>query len=119
MEKKRLTSILQKIYRLLDFKQKFKFLMILVIMVTSAILTQITPKTIGWLTDDILSVNGVAFQKVIPFLILILIVNVVNEMIKILRRVMVEDIATQTEKKARGLVIQSLLMAPLSYFKKI
>ena len=118
MEKKRLTSILQKIYRLLDFKQKFKFLMILVIMVTSAILTQITPKTIGWLTDDILSVNGVAFQKVIPFLILILIVNVVNEMIKILRRVMVEDIATQTEKKARGLVIQSLLMAPLSYFKK-
>ena len=118
MEKKRLTSILQKIYRLLDFKQKFKFLMILVIMVTSAILTQITPKTIGWLTDDILSVNGVAFQKVIPFLILILIVNVVNEMIKILRRVMVEDIATQIEKKARGLVIQSLLMAPLSYFKK-
>lgn len=118
MEKKRLTSILQKIYRLLDFKQKFKFLMILVIMVTSAALTQITPKTIGWLTDDILSVNGVAFQKVIPFLILILIVNVVNEMIKILRRVMVEDIATQTEKKARGLVIQSLLMAPLSYFKK-
>lgn len=118
MEKKRLTSILQKIYRLLDFKQKFKFLMILVIMVTSAILTQITPKTIGWLTDDILSVNGVAFQKVIPFLILILIVNVVNEMIKIIRRVMVEEIATQTEKKARGLVIQSLLMAPLSYFKK-
>lgn len=118
MEKKRLTGILQKIYRLLDFKQKFKFLMILVIMVTSAILTQITPKAIGWLTDDILSVNGVSFQKVIPFLILILIVNVVNEMIKILRRVMVEDIATQTEKKARGLVIQSLLMAPLSYFKK-
>lgn len=63
MEKKRLTSILQKIYRLLDFKQKFKFLMILVIMVTSAALTQITPKTIGWLTDDILSVNGVSFKK--------------------------------------------------------
>lgn len=62
MEKKRLTSILQKIYRLLDFKQKFKFLMILVIMVTSAALTQITPKTIGWLTDDILSVNGVSFK---------------------------------------------------------
>ena len=118
MEKKRLTSILQKIYRLLDFKQKFKFLMILVIMVTSAALTQITPKTIGWLTDDILSVNGVSFKKVIPFLILILVVNVVNEMIKIIRRVMVEEIATQTEKKARGLVIQSLLMAPLSYFKK-
>ena len=39
-------------------------------------------------------------------------------MIKIIRRVLVEDTATKTEKKARGLVIRSLLKAPLSYFKK-
>ena len=29
-----------------------------------------------------------------------------------------EDVATRTEKKARGMVIKSLLMAPLSYFRK-
>lgn len=118
MKKKSLISILNKIYRLLDFKQKLNFLFILIIMVTSAILTQITPKALGWLTDDVLSVSGVAFEKVIPFLVLILAVNVANEMIKIARRVMVEDIATKTEKKARGIVINSLLMAPLSYFRK-
>lgn len=118
MKKGKLKHVLKKIYGLLDAKQKLKFLIIVFIMITSAALTQMTPKTIGWLTDDVLNVNGVSFEKVIPFLILILVVNVVNEIIKIIRRVMVEDVATRTEKKARGMVIKSLLMAPLSYFRK-
>lgn len=87
-------------------------------MIISAILAQMTPKAIGWLTDDILSKDSISFEKVIPFLIFILIVNVVNEIIKIVRRVLVEDTATRTEKKARGIVIKSILMAPLSYFRK-
>ena len=87
-------------------------------MIISAGLTQLTPKTIGWLTDDILTKQEISFTAVIPFLILILIVNVSNEIIKIIRRVMVEDTATRTEKRARGMVIKSLLMAPLSYFRE-
>lgn len=87
-------------------------------MIVSAALAQMTPKAIGWLTDDILTKNEISFNKVIPFLVFILIVNVVNEVIKIFRRVLVEDTATRTEKKARGMVIKSLLMAPLSYFRK-
>ena len=111
-------SVLKKIYKLLDKKQKMEFVIIVLIMIISAGLTQLTPKTIGWLTDDILTQNNIEFNKVIPFLILILVVNVVNEIIKIVRRVMVEDTATKTEKKARGMVIKSLLMAPLSYFRE-
>ncbi len=118
MKRNNLKKVLGKIYRLLDFKQKIKFLIIILIMIVSAVLTQMTPKAIGWLTDDVLNVNGVTFEKVVPFLILILVVNVGNEIIKIIRRVMVEDVATRTEKKARGMVIRSLLMAPLSYFRK-
>lgn len=68
-------------------------------MIISATLTQITPKAIGWLTDDILTQNQIDFLKVIPFLILILVVNIVNEVIKIIRRVIVEDTATRTEKQ--------------------
>ena len=87
-------------------------------MIISAALAQMTPKAIGWLTDDILSKDSISFEKVIPFLIFILVANVFNEIIKIVRRVLVEDTATRTEKRARGLVIKSLLMAPLSYFRK-
>ena len=113
-----LKNILGKLYKILTRKQKIIFGIIIVIMIVSAILTQITPKAIGWLTDDILMQSEIAFSKVIPFLILILVVNVANEVIKILRRVMVEDTATRTEKQARGMVIKSLLMAPLSYFRE-
>ena len=116
--KNNLFNVLKKIYKLLDKKQKVRFLIIIVIMIISATLAQMTPKTIGWLTDDILSKDLISFEKVIPFLIFILVVNVVNEVIKIIRRVLVEDTATRTEKKARGMVIKSLLMAPLSYFRK-
>lgn len=118
MQNNKLISVLRKIYELLDLKQKLKFLLIVGIMITSAILMQITPKALGWLTDDVLSVSGVSFKQVVPFLVLILVVNVANEMLKIMRRVMVEDIATRTEKRARGKVLKSLLMAPLSYFRK-
>lgn len=111
-------NVLKKLYKILTKKQKVSFIIIVFIMVFSAGLTQITPKAIGWLTDDILTKNEVSFSKVIPFLILILVVNVANEVIKIVRRVMVEDTATRTEKQARGMVIKSLLMAPLSYFRE-
>lgn len=118
MKKNNLTNVLKKIYKILDTKQKLRFILIIIIMIVSAGLAQMTPKAIGWLTDDILTKNEISFNKVIPFLIFILVVNVVNEVIKIVRRVLVEDTATRTEKKARGMVIKSLLMAPLSYFRK-
>lgn len=117
-ETRGLRKVLQKIYQLLDFRQKRNFVFIIIIMILSAGLTQLTPKAVGQLTDDILVGDQVDFFQVIPFLIFILVVNVVNELIKILRRVMVEDTATRTEKKARGIVVRSLLKAPLSYFKK-
>ena len=118
MKKNNLINVLKKTYKLLDTKQKLRFILIVIIMILSAGLAQMTPKAIGWLTDDILTKNEISFNKVIPFLIFILVVNVVNEVIKIIRRVLVEDTATRTEKKARGMVIRSLLMAPLSYFRK-
>lgn len=117
-ESKGLRQILGKIYSLLDFRQKRNFVIIIFIMILSAGLTQLTPKAVGRLTDEILVGDQVDFFQVIPFLIFILAVNVLNELIKILRRVMVEDTATRTEKKARGIVIVSLLKAPLAYFKK-
>lgn len=111
-------QVLKKVYRILEKKQKMIFVLIVLIMIVSAALTQVTPKAIGWLTDDVLNGKEVSFEKVIPFLLLILVVNVTNEIIKIVRRVMVEDTATRTEKKARGMVINSLLKAPLSYFRE-
>lgn len=110
--------IAKRVYRLLERRQKQAFVLILCIMAVSAGLTQFTPKAIGFLTDDILRQDGLAFGSILPVLLAILLVTVANELLKIGRRVMVEDVATKTEKKARGLVIASLLQAPLAFFKE-
>lgn len=73
---------LKKIYALLEWKQKVIFIMILLIMLLSSALTQVTPKAIGWLTDDIFAEGRMAFIELLPMLLLILIVNVVNELLK-------------------------------------
>lgn len=108
---------LKKLYNLLNFRQKLNFAFILIIMIFSAALAQVTPKAIGWLTDDILVQEQISFNKIVPILLIILAANVINQLIIILRRIIVEDTATQTEKKARGIVISSLLKASLKYFK--
>lgn len=99
-------------------KQKINFIMILFIMLISALLSQLLPLSIGKLTDDILNQENLSFAKVYPFLLFILVITVSNELIKVIRRVLVEDTCTRCEKEARIRAIRSLLHAPLCYFKK-
>lgn len=110
--------LIAKVYRLLDQRQRRNFLIIIILMIICSALAQFTPKAIGYLTDDILANKDIVFISVIPVLILILAANVLNEALKIIRRLMVEDAATKTEQKAREQVVVALLKAPLNYFKQ-
>lgn len=91
--------------------------MILVILGVSAVLSQLTPLAVGYLTDHVLTQQNATFASVVPILLAILVVNVANEVIKVVRRLIVEDTATQAEKNARQKATLSLLLAPLSYFR--
>ena len=107
-----------RVFALLDRKQKLSFLLVILILGASAVLSQITPLAIGYLTDTVLAQENIVFETVIPILLVILVVNVVNEVIKVVRRLIVESIATKVELRARTKASESLLMAPLSYFRK-
>ncbi len=111
-------KIYQRIFQILTKKQKRNFILILGIMIVSAVLTQLLSLSIGSLTDDVLSQEQVSFFSVLPFLGFILGITIINEMIKVIRRLLVEDTATRFEKKARTAAIFSLLHAPLTYFKE-
>lgn len=69
----------------------------LAILGISAVLSQLTPLAVGYLTDHVLTAQTATFQSVLPILLAILLVNVVNEIIKVVRRLIVEDAATQAE----------------------
>lgn len=107
----------RRIFSLLHKRQKVGFFFILLILGVSAVLSQFTPLAVGYLTDHVLAAQTIHFQSVIPILLFILIVNVLNEVIKVIRRLIVEDTATHAEKSARQKATESLLMAPLSYFR--
>lgn len=103
---------------MLTRKQKRNFVIILVIMLVSAGLSQLLPVAIGELTNDVLSQTGLSFLNVIPFLAFILCVTVANEILKVVRRLLVEDTSTSFEKTARTKAIGSLLHSPLNFFRK-
>ncbi len=111
------TPVWKKIFDLLPGKQKKRFFLILVILAVSAALSQLTPLAVGYMTDQVLSRPDLEFLSVVPVLLLILGANVANECIKVARRLIVEDTATQAEKTARQKAASSLLLAPLSYFR--
>lgn len=111
-------KIYSKIFHMLTKRQKLNFLLIIVIMIISALLTQLLPLSIGSLTDDVLSSEELSFLNVLPFLGFILIITITNEIIKVIRRLLVEDTSTRFEKTARTKAISSLLHAPLDYFKE-
>lgn len=110
-------KIWKSIFALLPRKQKSGFFLILLILGVSAVLSQLTPLAVGYLTDHVLARQNASFASVAPILVAILVVNIVNELIKVARRLIVEDTATQAEKTARQRAALSLLMAPLSYFR--
>lgn len=113
----RKSRIWKNLFALLPQRQKVGFLMVLVILGLSAVLSQVTPLAVGYLTDHVLSEQSATFWSVLPILLVILVVNVVNEIIKVIRRLIVEDTATQAEKNARQKATDALLRAPLSYFR--
>ena len=115
MERK---GLFQKIYLMLTKRQKFNFIIIIFIMIICALLSQLLPLAIGTLTDDVLSQESLSFTSVLPFLGFILLITVINEILKVLRRVIVEDTCTRCEKTARTRALNSLLHAPLLYFKR-
>lgn len=116
-QKAHFKQTVHNLYQLLQRKQKISFLFILLIMIISAILSQMTPLAIGYLTDDVLNTANIQFISTLPILIFILAVTIFNEAIKVIRRLIVEDTSTSVEKMARVKAIRSLLMAPLSYFR--
>ena len=70
--------LVKKLGKLLERRQRAGFIVILLILGISAVLSQITPLAVGYLTDRVLAEQTVRFAAIIPILLGILVVNVVN-----------------------------------------
>ena len=111
-------QILLSLFSFLEKRQRLEFGVVLGILALSAALAQYTPLAIGYLTDHVLAADRIPLPTVIPLLLSILAVNILNEVIKVIRRLLVEDTATHVEKCARQRATEALLQAPLVYFRQ-
>ena len=112
-------KIYSELYKMLTKRQKFNFIFITVLMAVSAAISQFIPLCIGDLTDSLFTgTSPFSFYSILPFLAFILVISILNEVLKVVRRLSVEDTCTRFEKAARCSAIETLLKAPLSYFQE-
>lgn len=101
---------------LLSPKEKRSLYLATFIMLLTGILTNIPAVILGKLVDRLTGNNSIQFSLVTPFVILIVIVIVVREALNVVRKLLIENIATQTDKHQTVKVIERLLKTDIGGF---
>lgn len=88
------------------------------IMVVTGILTNLPALILGRLVDTFIDTDVISFTLALPFIGLIIGIIVVREALTVARKYLVENIATQTEKKQTVNVIEKLLKTDIATISK-
>lgn len=86
------------------------------IMLFTGILTNIPALILGRLVDKLVGNSTLQFNIVFPFIILMIIVVLVREALNVVRKLLIENIATHTDKEQTVNVISRLLRTDIGEF---
>lgn len=86
------------------------------IMLFTGILTNIPALILGRLVDKLVGNNSLQFNIVTPFIILMIIVVLAREALNVIRKLLIENIATHTDKEQTVSVISRLLRTDIGEF---
>lgn len=109
---KELSEILlgfKRTLRLIDRQEKIILILASFLMAIAGVLTNLPAVILGRLVDKIVDVKNLEFSIAIPFIALIIFIILIREIFTIIRKYLVENIATQTEKKQTVTVIKHVL----------
>lgn len=101
--------------RLMGRSEKASLLFASFLMLLAGILTNLPAVILGRLVDVIVRGNAFDFDIAVPFIWSIVVVIVLREALTVVRKYLVENIATQTEKKQTVAVIEHLLKTDISF----
>lgn len=99
---------------LLDDPEKLTLVIASFLMLIAGILTNLPALILGKLVDQVVGTTTFQFNLALPFIGLIVLIIVVREVLTVIRKYLVENIATQTEKKQTVAVIDHLLRTDIS-----
>lgn len=105
----------KRVLHLIGKQEKVSLILASFLMLIAGVLTNLPALILGQLVDKLANSNNFEFYIAVPFISLIIIIIVIREAITVLRKYIVENIATQTEKKQTVNVIDHLLKTDISF----
>lgn len=106
---KRATSFLHK-------RERVSLLVSVLIMLIAGFLVNLPAVILGRFVDDIIDLENPTFSMAVPYLGFIVVIVIVKESLTVIRKYLVENIATQTEKKLTISVVDHLLRTDITEF---
>jgi len=100
--------------RLMDRSEKITLILASLLMLITGVLTNLPAIILGRLVDKLVGFKNIQFSLAIPFIFLIVVIIVIREILTVIRKYLVENIAAQTEKKQTVVVIDHLLKTDIS-----
>ena len=104
----------KKTLKLIGKREKLMLILASFLMLINGVLTNLPAVILGRLVDKMVGTENIAFNLAVPFISLIVAIILTREALTILRKYLVENIATQTEKKQTVAVINHLLKTDIS-----
>lgn len=106
----------KKTLKLLHKKEKFLLILATILMLGAGILVNLPAVILGKFVDKMINSQISDFSIALPYLYIIIIVIVFKEVLTIFRKYLVENIATQTEKKQTVAVVNRILKVDIESF---
>ncbi len=100
--------------RILEKPEKVSLATASILMMIAGILTNLPALILGNLVDKIITADSVYFKIAIPSIAMIIGIIIFREVLTVLRKYLVENIATQTEKKQTVRTISHILRTDIS-----
>ena len=100
--------------KLMGKPEKISLIVASFLMLIAGVLTNLPALILGRLVDKVVSTTSFQFNLAVPFIGLIIVIIIIREALTIVRKYLVENIATQAEKKQTVAVINHLLRTDIS-----
>lgn len=84
------------------------------LMLINGVLTNLPAVILGQLVDKMVGTSNTQFSLAVPFITLIIVIILVREALTVIRKYLVENIATRTEKKQTVATIEHLLKTDIA-----
>lgn len=109
---------IKRVSSLLAPPEKRALLTATAIMLVTGFLANVPALVLGRFVDTVISLDDPTFSIAVPFLALIVIAVLLKETLTVLRKYLVENVATHTEKKQTVQTIGHLLRTDISFITK-